>query len=188
MFPIVLYLDFCAFFLVVFSCNCVYFTINVGVISFLRCSWLDKLGLSAVEGVSLVVRQTIVGGNYALVDSDTNPNPVRQHHAQVYTRACTVCYCFIFRTIGCRTSTSTLSVEECLTSHPSVTTIRPGCTHTAHERRCTFQDVALIIQCSQSPQSITIIVLCCLQELGSSWCCHSVRSEFKRGRCRVDIN
>jgi len=33
--------------------------------------WLDKLGVSARDGVAVVMRQTFYGGHYALVDNDT---------------------------------------------------------------------------------------------------------------------
>ena len=38
--------------------------------------WLEKLGLSAREGVSVVIRQVLYGHNYGLLDTDMNPNPV----------------------------------------------------------------------------------------------------------------
>lgn len=37
--------------------------------------WLDKLGLSARLSHEVVLRQTFVGGDYALLDEDWNPNP-----------------------------------------------------------------------------------------------------------------
>ncbi|KAK6174483.1 hypothetical protein SNE40_017751 [Patella caerulea] len=37
--------------------------------------WLDKLGLSALNGLQGVLRQSFYGGNYALIDEDLNPNP-----------------------------------------------------------------------------------------------------------------
>ncbi|ENN70553.1 heparanase [Dendroctonus ponderosae] len=37
--------------------------------------WLDKLGLGAQLGLDVIVRQTIWGYNYPLLDSDYNPNP-----------------------------------------------------------------------------------------------------------------
>jgi len=43
---------------------------------FLCCRWLDKLGLSAQRGIGVVMRQTLYGYNYALLDIDMNPNPV----------------------------------------------------------------------------------------------------------------
>ncbi|XP_072019762.1 heparanase-like [Amphiura filiformis] len=38
--------------------------------------WLDKLGLSAANGVDLVIRQTFFGGYYGLLDKNSNPTPV----------------------------------------------------------------------------------------------------------------
>ena len=38
--------------------------------------WLDKLGVSAKEGMGVVMRQTFYGGNYALTDTNNMPNPV----------------------------------------------------------------------------------------------------------------
>jgi len=46
------------------------------------CRWLEKLGLSAQRGIGVVMRQTLYGYNYALLDIDMNPNPVR---------TCTLC-------------------------------------------------------------------------------------------------
>ncbi len=37
--------------------------------------WLDKLGHSAKEGIQLIIRQSLFGGNYALVGYDLQPNP-----------------------------------------------------------------------------------------------------------------
>ncbi|KAB0798971.1 hypothetical protein PPYR_06851 [Photinus pyralis] len=37
--------------------------------------WLDKLGLAARQGIDLVIRQALFGGNYSLLDSDLNPLP-----------------------------------------------------------------------------------------------------------------
>lgn len=37
--------------------------------------WLDKLGLSALYNISTVVRQSLIGGNYSLIDKELNPNP-----------------------------------------------------------------------------------------------------------------
>lgn len=37
--------------------------------------WLDKLGLAARLNISVVIRQTLVGGEYALLDKDLNPTP-----------------------------------------------------------------------------------------------------------------
>ena len=42
--------------------------------------WLEKLGLSAREGVSVVIRQVLYGHNYGLLDPDLNPNPVKYLH------------------------------------------------------------------------------------------------------------
>jgi len=41
--------------------------------------WLDKLGLSAQKDIGVVMRQTLYGYNYALLDIDMNPNPVGTH-------------------------------------------------------------------------------------------------------------
>lgn len=38
--------------------------------------WLEKLGLSAKMGVDVVVRQTLYGNNYSLLNKDMYPNPV----------------------------------------------------------------------------------------------------------------
>ena len=38
--------------------------------------WLDKLGLAAIINHTRVLRQDFVGGNYALLDSNTTPLPV----------------------------------------------------------------------------------------------------------------
>jgi hypothetical protein len=38
--------------------------------------WLDKLGQSALSGVQVVVRQSLIGSAYALIDQDGNPTPV----------------------------------------------------------------------------------------------------------------
>lgn len=37
--------------------------------------WLDKLGYGAAAGVDVVVRQSLFGGNYAMVGEDLKPNP-----------------------------------------------------------------------------------------------------------------
>lgn len=37
--------------------------------------WLDKLGYSAKAGVQVVIRQSLFGGNYAMVGHDLKPNP-----------------------------------------------------------------------------------------------------------------
>jgi len=38
--------------------------------------WLDKLGVAARGGISVVVRQSLFEGNYALLDNQLQPNPV----------------------------------------------------------------------------------------------------------------
>jgi heparanase 1 len=38
--------------------------------------WLDKLGMAARLGVDVVVRQSLSGGNYALLDPEMEPLPV----------------------------------------------------------------------------------------------------------------
>lgn len=37
--------------------------------------WLDKLGYSAKTGVNVVIRQSLFGGDYAMIGSDLSPNP-----------------------------------------------------------------------------------------------------------------
>ncbi|KAK2575304.1 hypothetical protein KPH14_008153 [Odynerus spinipes] len=37
--------------------------------------WLDKLGYSAKAGVNVVIRQSLFGGNYAIIGPDLLPNP-----------------------------------------------------------------------------------------------------------------
>ncbi|EFN87075.1 Heparanase [Harpegnathos saltator] len=37
--------------------------------------WLDKLGYSASAGLNVVTRQSLFGGNYAMISSDLTPNP-----------------------------------------------------------------------------------------------------------------
>ena len=38
--------------------------------------WLDKLGLAALYGLDVVVRQTFYGENYAMLDREMYPLPV----------------------------------------------------------------------------------------------------------------
>lgn len=38
--------------------------------------WLDKLGMAARLGVDVVVRQSLSGGNYGLLDPEMEPLPV----------------------------------------------------------------------------------------------------------------
>ena len=42
----------------------------------LPCRWMDKLGLAALHGTDVVIRQTFYRGAYALIDSHWRPNPV----------------------------------------------------------------------------------------------------------------
>ncbi|XP_011505560.1 PREDICTED: heparanase-like [Ceratosolen solmsi marchali] len=37
--------------------------------------WLDKLGYSAKAGVKVIIRQSLFGGNYAMIDENLDPNP-----------------------------------------------------------------------------------------------------------------
>lgn len=37
--------------------------------------WLDKLGYSAITGLNVVTRQSLFGGNYAMIGPDLIPNP-----------------------------------------------------------------------------------------------------------------
>ena len=37
--------------------------------------WLDKLGSSAQLGIEVVIKQSVFGGNYALINNDLEPNP-----------------------------------------------------------------------------------------------------------------
>lgn len=39
--------------------------------------WLDKLGMGAVNGIDLIVRQSFYNGYYALINEQSLPNPVR---------------------------------------------------------------------------------------------------------------
>lgn len=40
--------------------------------------WTDKLGVAAREGISVVMRQSIYAGTYALLGESLRPNPVSQ--------------------------------------------------------------------------------------------------------------
>ena len=40
---------------------------------------MDKLGLSARMGYEVIIRQSFVRGNYALIGPDMEPNPVSVH-------------------------------------------------------------------------------------------------------------
>ena len=48
---------------------------------------LDKLGLSASMGLDVMLRQTLYGGHYAMIDDDLNPMPVSNIIMQ-YTYVC----------------------------------------------------------------------------------------------------
>lgn len=37
--------------------------------------WVDKLGLAAKNNITTVIRQSLLGGNYSLIDEDLNPLP-----------------------------------------------------------------------------------------------------------------
>lgn len=37
--------------------------------------WLDKLGYSAKKGLNVVTRQSLFGGDYAMISPDLTPNP-----------------------------------------------------------------------------------------------------------------
>lgn len=37
--------------------------------------WLDKLGVAALNGIQVVVRQSLIGANYSLIDKQLNPLP-----------------------------------------------------------------------------------------------------------------
>ncbi|XP_014237707.1 heparanase-like [Trichogramma pretiosum] len=37
--------------------------------------WLDKLGISARNGINVVIRQSVFGGDYAMIESDLTQNP-----------------------------------------------------------------------------------------------------------------
>lgn len=50
----------------------------------LRFAQLDKLGQSARSGVSVVVRQTLVGNVYGLIDSEGRPTPVSFKGLNIY--------------------------------------------------------------------------------------------------------
>ncbi|ESO01898.1 hypothetical protein HELRODRAFT_161090 [Helobdella robusta] len=55
--------------------------------------WLDKLGLSALMGVKAVMRQTLYGYYYSLLDLDMNPNPNVLTVQKLYNK-------YFFRIIG----------------------------------------------------------------------------------------
>lgn len=42
--------------------------------------WLDKLGMSAAYNISVVVRQSLIGGSYGLIDENQlTPTPVSKN-------------------------------------------------------------------------------------------------------------
>lgn len=53
-------------------CGCAYNLTTTFAGSFL---WLDKLGLSALNGIEVVIRQTIIGASFALLSYELTPHP-----------------------------------------------------------------------------------------------------------------
>jgi hypothetical protein len=45
---------------------------------------MDKLGLAAQNGIGVVIRQTLFGGFYSLLDVDLNPNPVGGYFRRLF--------------------------------------------------------------------------------------------------------
>ena len=68
------------------------------IVPFVSFRWLDKLGIAAVVGHKRVFRQDFVGGNYALVDKNQQPLPVRYNNyldPNSYYRYCLLLLCRI---------------------------------------------------------------------------------------------
>ena len=38
--------------------------------------WLDKLGIAARQGIDVIIRQTLYGGHYHMIDNNLEPLPV----------------------------------------------------------------------------------------------------------------
>ena len=56
-------------------------------------SWMDKLGVSAAMDVKVVMRQTLYGGNYALLDANMDPNPVKYNYQmKQFISICVILY------------------------------------------------------------------------------------------------
>ena len=47
-------------------------------------SWMDKLGVSAREGLGVVMRQTYYGLYYPLTDKNNLPNPVSREQVCIF--------------------------------------------------------------------------------------------------------
>ena len=48
--------------------------------------WLDKLGLAARNGIDVVLKQTLIGGNYGLIGEDSVPTAVFALFTYYYIR------------------------------------------------------------------------------------------------------
>ncbi|ELT92924.1 hypothetical protein CAPTEDRAFT_216883 [Capitella teleta] len=44
--------------------------------------WADKLGVAAVSGIQVVIRQSLFSGHYSLIDNDYKPNPLPIEYEQ----------------------------------------------------------------------------------------------------------